>query len=105
MTIAKPRLPSSDARLFGRPLTLASGLTIPNRLAKAATSEALATIDQQPSEALVRPYRTLADGGAGLLVTGNVMIDERFVERPANVVVDRARVDARARGVLSGVRA
>ena len=34
-------------------------------------------------------YDTWARGGAGLLLTGNVMVDRRFLERPGNVVVDR----------------
>lgn len=36
---------------------------------------------------IARAYRTWAAGGAGLQITGNVMIDRRFRERPANIVV------------------
>lgn len=57
------------------PLTLPSGLTIPNRLAKAAMSENLATGDGEPTERLVRLYDRLGRGGTGLLVTGNAIVD------------------------------
>ncbi len=33
-------------------------------------------------------YRCWARGGTGTLVSGNVMIDRRFLERPGNVVID-----------------
>ena len=38
------------------PLTLPSGLMLPNRVAKAAMSENLANADGDPSERLVRLY-------------------------------------------------
>jgi 2,4-dienoyl-CoA reductase-like NADH-dependent reductase (Old Yellow Enzyme family) len=70
------------------PLTLRSGATLPNRLAKAAMSEMLG--DPQtgaPSEALVRLYERWGKSGAGLLITGNVMIDPGGKGEPGNVVV------------------
>jgi 2,4-dienoyl-CoA reductase-like NADH-dependent reductase (Old Yellow Enzyme family) len=33
-------------------------------------------------------YREWALGGAGLLITGNVQVDRRFLERPGNVCID-----------------
>lgn len=57
------------------PLTLPSGLTLQNRLAKAAMSENLGTDDGDASERLVRLYERLGRGGAGLLVTGNAIVD------------------------------
>jgi len=35
-----------------------------------------------------RLYRLWSEGGAGLLVTGNVQIDRRVLERPGNVAID-----------------
>lgn len=70
------------------PLTLRSGLTLPNRLAKAAMTENLADRDNQPTTRHQRVYRRWAEGGAGLLLTGNVMVDRRYLERSANIVVD-----------------
>lgn len=73
---------------FKAPLTLPSGLTLPNRLAKAAMTEGLADARNRASEAHVRLYRRWAKGGAGLILTGNVQIDRRHLERPGNVAID-----------------
>jgi len=70
------------------PLTLPSGLTLPNRIAKAAMTEALADEDNQPGELLGRLYARWSAGGVGLLITGNAMIDRRYLERTGNVVLD-----------------
>ena len=59
------------------PMTLPNGASIKNRLAKAAMSEQLAGHANQPTAELARVYRRWAQGGAGLIITGNVMIDRR----------------------------
>jgi len=41
------------------------------------------------TDAMVRLYRAWAEGGAGLLISGNVMIDRRVLERPGNVATIR----------------
>jgi 2,4-dienoyl-CoA reductase-like NADH-dependent reductase (Old Yellow Enzyme family) len=79
--------PGTSATLASA-LTLPSGLRLENRMAKAATSECLATLDHRPTAALARLYGRFARGGAALLITGNVMVDARFLERPANVVLE-----------------
>ena len=53
-------------------LTLPNGQLIPNRLAKAATEENLADSEHQPGKALLNLYRAWAQGGVGLIITGNV---------------------------------
>jgi len=73
---------------LAEPLTLPCGVTLPNRILKSAMTEGLADDRDRPTERHVRLYRRWAEGGAGTLVTGNVMIDRRFLERPGNVVVD-----------------
>ncbi|MDH3768720.1 MAG: NADH:flavin oxidoreductase/NADH oxidase family protein [Gammaproteobacteria bacterium] len=37
---------------------------------------------------MIALYRRWSAGGAGLLVTGNIMIDARYLERPGNIVID-----------------
>lgn len=69
------------------PLTLPCGATLPNRLAKAAMTEALAE-GGRAGRALCVLYERWARGGAGLLLTGNVIIDRHHLERPGNVVLD-----------------
>ncbi|MCB9591085.1 MAG: NADH:flavin oxidoreductase/NADH oxidase family protein [Sandaracinaceae bacterium] len=68
-------------------LVLPNGLTLPNRLAKSATSEALAGPDGLPSEALERLYARWGGGGAGLLITGNVVVDPEGRTEPGNVML------------------
>lgn len=72
-------------------LTLPNGATIPNRLAKAAMEENMADADQAPSEHLMRLYQAWADGGVGLIITGNVMVDGRAMTGPGGVVLEDDR--------------
>jgi 2,4-dienoyl-CoA reductase-like NADH-dependent reductase (Old Yellow Enzyme family) len=76
------------APLFAQPLALANGTVVKNRLVKSAMSEALGTIDNHASDALVELYGRWADGGIGLQVTGNVMIDRRALGEPNNVALE-----------------
>lgn len=70
------------------PFTLKNGTVIKNRLFKSAMSEALGTIDNRMTPQLVRLYDQWAKGGAGLLVSGNVMIDKHHLGEPGNVVIE-----------------
>jgi len=72
------------------PLLLRSGTTLPNRLAKAAMSEVLAS-GGAPSEALVRLYDRWGKSGAGLLITGHAIVDRGGMGEPGNVVVEDDR--------------
>jgi 2,4-dienoyl-CoA reductase-like NADH-dependent reductase (Old Yellow Enzyme family) len=76
---------------LSEPLTLGSGITLPNRLAKAATSEHLADRRGAPTNQLITAYRGLALSGAGLLISGNVMVDGAALEAPRNVVIEDDR--------------
>lgn len=71
-------------------LRLPCGASLPNRLAKGAMTEGLATPDGVPTPALQTLYRRWSLGGAGMHLTGNVIIDRDHLERPGNVVIDRA---------------
>lgn len=70
-------------------LELPCGATIPNRIAKAAMTEGLATPQGLPTADLEQLYGLWSDGGAGLLLSGNIQIDADHLERPGNVVIDR----------------
>jgi 2,4-dienoyl-CoA reductase-like NADH-dependent reductase (Old Yellow Enzyme family) len=70
------------------PLLLPCGATLPNRIAKGAMTEGLATADGVPTPELERLYKLWSEGGAGMLLTGNVQIDRDHLERPGNVVID-----------------
>jgi 2,4-dienoyl-CoA reductase-like NADH-dependent reductase (Old Yellow Enzyme family) len=70
------------------PLTLPNGSTLPNRLAKAAMEEGMAEPGQLPGSPIHRLYQRWAQGGAGLLITGNVMIDSRALTGPGTIVLE-----------------
>jgi len=72
------------------PYPLRSGGSLPNRLAKVAMTEGLADHRDDATPALARLYRRWSEGGAGLLIAGNVMVDRRYLERAGNVVFDAA---------------
>ena len=76
--------------VLNQSLSLPCGGTLSNRIAKAAMTEGLADALDQPDERLTTLYRRWSGGGAALHLTGNVMVDRRWLERPGNVVIDRA---------------
>ena len=69
-------------------LVLPCGAVLPNRLAKASMTEGLADSMNRATERHVTLYRRWAEGGAGLLLTGNVQVDRRHLERPGNIAID-----------------
>ena len=73
---------------LNQPLALTANCTAKNRLFKSAMSEQLGNKDLEPTPELIRLYRTWAQGGTGLLVTGNIMIDRNALGEPKNVVLD-----------------
>lgn len=75
------------SQLFS-PLPLRSGHILGNRIAKAAMEENMAGDGQVPGEELFTLYRRWANGGAGLLITGNVMVHAEALTGPAGVVLD-----------------
>ena len=88
-----------------QPFTLGNGVVIKNRLAKSAMSEALAQQSGAPTPALERLYQRWAEGGIGLCITGNVMIDRRALGEPGNVVIEDERdLPALSRWAAAGTR-
>ena len=72
------------------PLTLRSGSMLGNRVAKAAMEEGMAGVGQLPDGRLLALYRRWAGAGAGLLITGNVMVHAAALTGPGGVVLDAA---------------
>jgi 2,4-dienoyl-CoA reductase-like NADH-dependent reductase (Old Yellow Enzyme family) len=81
---------------------LPCGATLPNRLAKAAMTEGLADIYGRPTPQLDRLYQIWSDGGAGMLLSGNIQIDADHLERPGNIIIDR-EPDAPMQAALSSL--
>jgi 2,4-dienoyl-CoA reductase-like NADH-dependent reductase (Old Yellow Enzyme family) len=73
---------------FGTSFTLKNGVTIKNRLFKSAMSEQLGNKSHDPKPGLADLYHRWAQGGIGLSVSGNIMIDRTALGEPANVVLD-----------------
>ncbi len=73
------------------PLELPAGVTLANRLAKAAMSENMADDNGAPTDELVRLYDRLGHSGAGLLISGNVIIAPGGRTETHNVVVEDDR--------------
>jgi len=71
------------------PLQLPNGAVIPNRVAKASMEENMADAGQLPGPAIRALYAAWAAGGAGLILTGNVMIDGRAMTGPGGIVLER----------------
>lgn len=77
-----------DPQALAQPLDLPCGVTIKNRFFKAAMSETLATKAGGPSALHSKLYGAWADGGAGVVLTGNVMVDHRHLGEPGNVAIE-----------------
>ena len=73
---------------LNKPLTLRNNSVIPNRLAKAAMSENLANKKFLPDTELLRLYEKFSASGAGLLITGNILLDPNSLGEPNNVVLE-----------------
>jgi 2,4-dienoyl-CoA reductase-like NADH-dependent reductase (Old Yellow Enzyme family) len=73
---------------LAEPMPLPCGAVLPNRLCKAAMTEGLADPLLRATPRHETLYRTWSEGGAGLLLTGNVQIDRTDLERPGNVAID-----------------
>jgi 2,4-dienoyl-CoA reductase-like NADH-dependent reductase (Old Yellow Enzyme family) len=76
------------ANILGQSLQLPCGTIIPNRIGKSATQEGLSTPLGHASPLNVTLYRRWSEGGAGLLISGDVMVDYSHRERPGNIVID-----------------
>ncbi len=81
----------NDVSCLAEPLTLPCGAVVKNRILKSAMSEVLGTPSHAPQPGMANVYRTWAQGGLGVAVTGNVMIDRRALGEPGNVVIEDER--------------
>lgn len=81
------------------PLTLPNGVTVQNRLCKAAMEENMAEAGQVPGKALINLYTAWSnaaaetDAGPGLILSGNVMVDPTAMTGPGGVVLEHGTLD------------
>ena len=78
----------TESLLF-TPITLPNGTTIKNRFFKSAMSEGMGTRDFQPKKNIATLYKRWAEGGTGLIITGNIMVDPKGTAEPGNIVFDK----------------
>ena len=70
---------------------LPNGSILKNRIAKSAMSENLSNKNNEPTAILIEVYKKWAQSGAGLLITGNIMIDSKAIGEPRNVIVENRK--------------
>ncbi|PYI24405.1 FMN-linked oxidoreductase [Aspergillus violaceofuscus CBS 115571] len=73
---------------LAQPLTLPCGLQLPNRLVKAAMAECIADGEGLPTRVHHRAYEKWGGGGWGLIMTGNVQVDHRYLGNARDVTTN-----------------
>lgn len=73
------------------PLHLPCGVTLKNRLVKAAMTERMSNNRFDPTNRHIHLYEQWAQSGAGLLITGNVVVDPKHLESAGNVYIGHRR--------------
>ncbi|MCB1668632.1 MAG: NADH:flavin oxidoreductase/NADH oxidase family protein [Pseudomonadales bacterium] len=79
---------SNSQRLLNTELQLPCGAILKNRLAKAAMTEGLADSMNRVTGRHYRLYERWSSNHLGLMITGNVQVDRRQLERPGNIAID-----------------
>jgi 2,4-dienoyl-CoA reductase-like NADH-dependent reductase (Old Yellow Enzyme family) len=79
--------------ILNEPLTLPCGAVIKNRIAKAGMTEGLADSLNRPTQLHQNLYWRWSTGGAGLVISGNVMVDRRYLEHAGNVAIEDHTLD------------
>ncbi|NDE61907.1 MAG: NADH:flavin oxidoreductase/NADH oxidase family protein, partial [Cyclobacteriaceae bacterium] len=74
-------------------LTLPCGAVLKNRIGKSAMSENMGSRGYTSNEKFNRLYARWAEGGIGLLITGNVMVDRFALGEAHNVVIEQGIQD------------
>ena len=85
-----PLLLQTTTMRLDTPLTLRSGVELRGRVCKSAMTENLADELNRANERHVKLYGEWSrrNGAGALLITGNVPVDRRYLEKPGNVVID-----------------
>ncbi len=78
----------SNSKIY-TPYTLPCGVTVRNRLVKAAMEENMSSQGNLPGSALYTLYRYWAHGNLGMVITGNVMVDKQAMTGPGGVALEK----------------
>lgn len=77
-----------NKNLIGTEFKLPCGVLLKNRLVKSAMTERISNNKLEPTKGHEKLYEDWSKTGAGLLITGNVMIDRKHLESAGNVCFD-----------------
>jgi 2,4-dienoyl-CoA reductase-like NADH-dependent reductase (Old Yellow Enzyme family) len=77
-----------EENLLNTQYQLPCGVSLKNRLVKSAMTERISNRNFEPTDGHIRLYQDWSDTGAGLLITGNVVIDRVHLESAGNVCFD-----------------
>ncbi|WFD20286.1 hypothetical protein MCAP1_002530 [Malassezia caprae] len=94
---------TSTVATLDAPLALPCGASLRNRLVKAPLEEMLSTFGGgNPNDDVYRLYRAWADGGWGMIITGNIGVDRRHIGIMFDMVIpDPGQTDAEARALAA----
>ncbi len=81
-------LQSNYLIMISTKLVLPCGATLKNRLVKSAMTERISNRRFEPIKGHERLYNDWSETGAGLLITGNVVVDRKHLESAGNVCFD-----------------
>ena len=70
------------------PFNVTSSQTLKNRLCKSAMTEGVADKNSFCNKRHENLYKTWANGGIGLSISGNVQVDRRYMEGPGNIAIE-----------------
>ncbi|KAK8865759.1 hypothetical protein IAR55_000906 [Kwoniella newhampshirensis] len=76
-----------DIELIASPITLPNGVVVQNRLVKAAMAEGIGLGGGPPRSGHINLYRRWAQGGWGIIISGNVQIDPRHLASPHDLTL------------------
>ncbi|UXR69292.1 NADH:flavin oxidoreductase/NADH oxidase family protein [Staphylococcus sp. IVB6246] len=69
-------------------LVLPNGAQLKNRFFKSAMSETMGDKENNPSDELIALYKHWSKQSIGVIVSGNIMVDRRYLAEPGNIVLD-----------------
>ena len=78
-------------------LKLPCGAILKNRIVKSAMTERISNRKFEPTNGHITLYENWSETNAGLLITGNVMVDKFHLESAGNVCIDNEKVIDKAR--------
>ncbi|EAL22203.1 hypothetical protein CNBC3410 [Cryptococcus deneoformans B-3501A] len=94
---------SDPISLITDSLTLPNGIRVPNRLVKAAMAEGIGLGGGPPQPNHLRLYGQWAQGGWGMVISGNVQIDPKHLASPHDLTITPSTADRVAYRRLASV--